>query len=711
MSSLIPKRAPAETAKNFLFLRCNLENNNKSIGDKYEMTVPEFVQALSTSERYDKERLVKWFRLLKDGDFTESYNSDPNGFRGLLARIGAPPRFRALCWRAVVGWRDQLRPGTYEKLCIGLRGDKVAWSTTRGDVSGGTVTPPGKTARQRAATEEGLDSPSCSRQAPHEASSPSIASSHTNLAVYPSIAAELHRDLRRTFPGSEYFNKESNLDALGRVIYTFAASNAHVGYCQGMNFISGMLLQVTHSEDDTFWLLCLLMHRFNLAPLFTVDRALLALMKFMFGRLLETQLPHLTEHFSKVSEAEGITLDVTDMYATKWFMTLFAYSLPITTVLRLWDFLFAACPPLPPHLGFPRGLLLLSLAIMSLSSKRFLREKTFAGIQMVLNDIGGTSSHSAGGHDSFDEFGGNFSPPATIRKKKLLQIHKYTIGSSGWGTALCDISPPVPWRTPPTTRRPSTPGRGLDPELIIRHALLLDAKIPQSILEELRKEWAAECPDLGAIMDKGDLAAASQSVTTVVNLNILDCLPSPTASDVPAPPQAAGEEENEVKARVWEPVQDGNAFLNSEQQCTALLSMDQLPKEEEPEPQLSAEEDHTQSPSEDLQRPSSSPRYLTKRAAKQKRGNATSSISLRDGQFIRVMSMEHTMALRGRTPERSMVPMADRSHSCGPSLGSSRKRQASSNSRHQRSLSGSCTFAYWHPPPRRTDTPPPEGPY
>ncbi|EER12115.1 conserved hypothetical protein, partial [Perkinsus marinus ATCC 50983] len=153
---------------------------------------------------------------------------------------------------------------------------------------------------------------------------------------YPSIAAELHRDLRRTFPGSDYFNKDSNLDALGRVIYTFAASNSYVGYCQGMNFVSGMLLQVTHSEDDTFWLLCLLMHRHNLAPLFTVDKALLSLLKYTFTRLLETQLPHLN------NEAEGIIIDVTDMYATKWFMTLFAYSLPLTTVLRLWDYLFAS---------------------------------------------------------------------------------------------------------------------------------------------------------------------------------------------------------------------------------------------------------------------------------------------------------------------------------------------------------------------------------
>lgn len=47
------------------------------------MTVQEFIQALSTSESADKERLARWFKLLKDGDFTYSYNGDPNGFRSV----------------------------------------------------------------------------------------------------------------------------------------------------------------------------------------------------------------------------------------------------------------------------------------------------------------------------------------------------------------------------------------------------------------------------------------------------------------------------------------------------------------------------------------------------------------------------------------------------------------------------------------------------
>ncbi|EER12116.1 hypothetical protein Pmar_PMAR019223 [Perkinsus marinus ATCC 50983] len=124
---------------------------------------------------------------------------------------------------------------------------------------------------------------------------------------------------------------------------------------------------------------------------------------------------------------------------------------------------------------------------MSLSSKRFLKEKTFSGIHRVLNDIGGTSSNSAGGHDIYDEFRDAFSPPATTRKKKLLQVHRYTLGSSGWGTALCDISPPVPRGGVAT--RSSLVYRGLDPEIIVRHALLLDAKVGTSIVHSLWQKF------------------------------------------------------------------------------------------------------------------------------------------------------------------------------------------------------------------------------
>ncbi|KAF4706502.1 budding uninhibited by benzimidazole- protein, partial [Perkinsus olseni] len=319
----------------------------------------------------------------------------------------------------------------------------------------------------------------------------------------------------------------------------------------------------------------------------------------------------------------------------------------------------------------------------------------------VLNDIGGTSSHSAGGHDSFDEYRGSYSPPATTRKKKLLQIHKYTLGSSGWGTALCDISPPVPWRAP-LTRRPSMMCRGFDPEIIIRHALLLDAKIPQSLLESLRREWAAESPDLDAIISRGDWAAENQSITKVVNLDILDCLPSPAGSDCT---EGQGKNEDVGESRVWEPIPDGEGFVNSKQQCTALLSLEELPKgspsdlvDEKPCDQPDSGEASPQR----AQRPSSSPRYLTKRAAKQKREQLSrpSSSSLRDNQFIRIMSTDY-LPDRGRPASRDFAASSDRSRSAGPTLGCPRAQ----HDLHRRSLSGCGNYSYWRPPPR-IETPP-----
>jgi hypothetical protein len=39
------------------------------------------------------------------------------------------------------------------------------------------------------------------------------------------------------------------------VLYTYVKRNPTVGYCQGMNFIAGRLLQYLN-EEETFWALC-----------------------------------------------------------------------------------------------------------------------------------------------------------------------------------------------------------------------------------------------------------------------------------------------------------------------------------------------------------------------------------------------------------------------------------------------------------------------
>ena len=60
-------------------------------------------------------------------------------------------------------------------------------------------------------------------------------------------------DIPRTFPENIYFDVHKN--ELFNVLIAFAQQNPSVGYCQGLNYIAGLILIVTKNEPSTFWLL------------------------------------------------------------------------------------------------------------------------------------------------------------------------------------------------------------------------------------------------------------------------------------------------------------------------------------------------------------------------------------------------------------------------------------------------------------------------
>ena len=57
---------------------------------------------------------------------------------------------------------------------------------------------------------------------------------------------KITKDLGRTFPGNEEFKMsyETGENRLYNVLKAYSAYDPETGYCQGMNFISAMLLQM-----------------------------------------------------------------------------------------------------------------------------------------------------------------------------------------------------------------------------------------------------------------------------------------------------------------------------------------------------------------------------------------------------------------------------------------------------------------------------------
>lgn len=149
------------------------------------------------------------------------------------------------------------------------------------------------------------------------------------------------RDIDRTFPYSEYSQMSINYpDHLFNLLKAFANIDKQIGYCQGMNFIVAFLLILSEwNERDAFFLLIALFSNtfkdkpYSLRGFFIEGFPLLLYFNHLFSIAFEKHLPKLNSHFNSL----GIPLDV---WAGRWFQTLFTVILPIEWCIRLWNCLF-----------------------------------------------------------------------------------------------------------------------------------------------------------------------------------------------------------------------------------------------------------------------------------------------------------------------------------------------------------------------------------
>ncbi|KAI9312636.1 rab-GTPase-TBC domain-containing protein [Dichotomocladium elegans] len=145
----------------------------------------------------------------------------------------------------------------------------------------------------------------------------------------------IQRDLARTFPGHKFFKDRDGVgqEGLYNVVRAYSVHDEDVGYCQGLAFIVGPLL-LNMPDDEAFCVLVRLMNNYGLRGHFTPDMEGLHLRLYQFDTLVEEYLPHLARHLNQ--QGVGST-----MYASQWFMTLFAYKFPLDLVFRIYDLILA----------------------------------------------------------------------------------------------------------------------------------------------------------------------------------------------------------------------------------------------------------------------------------------------------------------------------------------------------------------------------------
>ncbi|KAM4750753.1 TBC1 domain family member 1 isoform 3-T3 [Anableps anableps] len=141
-------------------------------------------------------------------------------------------------------------------------------------------------------------------------------------------------DLGRTFPTHPYFQAQLGAGQLSlfNILKAYSLLDPEVGYCQGLSFIAGVLL-LHMGEEDAFSMLKFLMFDVGLRKQYRPDMIILQIQMYQLSRLLHDYHRDLHGHLEQQEIGPSL-------YATPWFLTLFASHFPLGFVARVFDMLF-----------------------------------------------------------------------------------------------------------------------------------------------------------------------------------------------------------------------------------------------------------------------------------------------------------------------------------------------------------------------------------
>ncbi|KAI8807176.1 rab-GTPase-TBC domain-containing protein, partial [Cladochytrium replicatum] len=194
----------------------------------------------------------------------------------------------------------------------------------------------------------------------------------------------IRRDVPRTFPKVDLFREENGRGQamLYNLLCAYSIYDPEVGYCQGLSFLVGPLIMQNMTEPEAFAVLVRLMEDpdpdnptalttnttkriYGLRSLFTPQMTGLHELLYLHEHFLSRLFPPLHRHFQSHRISPSL-------YASQWFLTLFAYAFPFPLVFRIMDVLIAEG-------GFPT-LLRFSLAVLQRNTGRLMEEEEMEGI-------------------------------------------------------------------------------------------------------------------------------------------------------------------------------------------------------------------------------------------------------------------------------------------------------------------------------------------
>jgi hypothetical protein len=299
---------------------------------------------------------------------------------------GIPQVIRGVIWQVLAQSKSEELEGMYRELVArgtdkehmsvriaslsngnGKEKDSVASSSS--SVHSDSSTP----ATTNASSNAPLPSPSITSESfedPVKTQARLAAERKQSAAEVSKLEKAIKRDLGARTSYSKYVMAAGLQDGLFGICKAYALYDEAVGYAQGMNFIA-MPLLFNMPEEEAFSLFVTLMNKYGLRDLFVSDMAGLHLHLYQFERLLEEFEPALYCHLRR-REVKP------QLYATQWFLTLFAYRFPLQLVLRIYDLILSE--------GLESAILKFAIVLMQKNAETLLGMKDMSTLTTFLKE-------------------------------------------------------------------------------------------------------------------------------------------------------------------------------------------------------------------------------------------------------------------------------------------------------------------------------------
>jgi hypothetical protein len=117
---------------------------------------------------------------------------------------------------------------------------------------------------------------------------------------------------------------------LENILISLGFVRPEIGYCQGMNFIAGALVNLIDDEEKCFWIFLTFIDNIQLNLLYLKNMPDFLIRVYQLKNFIEFYFPKLYNHLRRTQ----INID---LFFSKWLLTIFSNYFPFDILYQVWD--------------------------------------------------------------------------------------------------------------------------------------------------------------------------------------------------------------------------------------------------------------------------------------------------------------------------------------------------------------------------------------